>query len=53
MNEEVKELNSSLYTSTLLTAVFKLFFKRAPEMHKILAQVFENVIKTNTDPELK
>mmetsp|Transcript_45288 Transcript_45288/g.61435 ORF Transcript_45288/g.61435 Transcript_45288/m.61435 type:complete len:265 (-) Transcript_45288:990-1784(-) len=53
MNEEVKELNSSLFTSTLINAAFKLFFKRAPEMHKILAQVFENVVKTNIDPELK
>lgn len=37
MNEEVKELNSSLFTSTLISAAFKLFFKRAPEMQKILA----------------
>jgi hypothetical protein len=32
MIEEQKEFNSVKLTSILLTAIFKLFFKRAPEV---------------------
>lgn len=36
MNDDLKELQSANLTSVLLASAFKLFFKRAPEMKRIL-----------------
>jgi hypothetical protein len=44
MQEEMKELNSPAFSAGLLNAVFKLFFKRAPEMKKVLQSVFKEII---------
>jgi AP-4 complex subunit beta-1 len=41
MIEEQKEFNSVKLSSVLLTSIFKLFFKRAPEVHKMLGQFLE------------
>jgi len=41
MIEEQKEFNSIKLSGVLLTALFKLFFKRAPETHKMLGQFLE------------
>lgn len=41
MMEEQKEFNSVKLSSFLLTATFKLFFKRAPEIQKMLGQFLE------------
>jgi len=40
-------------TSILLTSIFKLFFKRAPEVYKMLGQFLEQLIKTAVDTDLK
>ena len=40
MIEDTKELQAAELTAVLLQASFKLFFKRAPEMKKVLALVF-------------
>jgi len=53
MVEEQKEFNSVKLSSTLLTTIFKLFFKRAPEVHKILGQFLEQQIKSAVDTDLK
>ena len=53
MIEEQKEFNSVKLSSVLLTATFKLFFKRAPEMHRILANVLEQTIKNVNETDLK
>lgn len=53
MIEEQKEFNSVKLSSILLTAIFKLFFKRAPEVHKMLGQFLEQIIKTSVDTDLK
>jgi hypothetical protein len=41
MMEEQKEFNSVKLSSVLLTALVKLFFKRAPETKKMLGQFLE------------
>ena len=53
MVEEQKEFNSVKLTSILLTSIFKLFFKRAPEVFKMLGQFLEQLIKTAVDTDLK
>lgn len=53
MIEEQKEFNSVKLSSILLTAIFKLFFKRAPEVHKMLGQFLEQLIKSAVDTDLK
>jgi len=53
MIEEQKEFNSVKLTSILLTAIFKLFFKRAPEVQKMLGQFLEQMIKGAADTDLK
>lgn len=53
MIEEQKEFNSVKLTSTLLTSIFKLFFKRAPEVHKMLGSFLEQMIKSAADTDLK
>ena len=39
MVEEQKEFNSVKLSSILLTTIFKLFFKRAPEVQKMLGRM--------------
>lgn len=41
MIEEQKEFNSVKLSGIILTSLFKLFFKRAPEVHKMLGQFIE------------
>jgi AP-4 complex subunit beta-1 len=41
MIEEQKEFNSVKLSGVLLTSLLKLFFKRAPEVHKMLGQFME------------
>jgi len=53
MVEEQKEFNSVKLTSILLTSIFKLFFKRAPEVHKMLGGFLEQMIKSAADTDLK
>ena len=40
MIEDIKELQSAELSQILLAAIFKIFFKRAPETKKALATVF-------------
>ena len=37
----------------ILTSLFKLFFKRAPEVKRMLGSFMENVIKNCVDTDLK
>lgn len=53
MIEEQKEFNSVKLAGVLLTSLFKLFFKRAPEVQKMLGQFMEQVIKQSVDTDLK
>lgn len=53
MIEEQKEFNSVKLTSIMLTAIFKLFFKRAPEVQKMLGQFLEQLVKSAADTDLK
>ncbi len=53
MVEEQKEFNSVKLTSILLTAIYKLFFKRAPEVQKMLGQFLEQLVKGAADTDLK
>jgi hypothetical protein len=51
--DDKAELNSNKLQGALLTAVCKLFFIRSPEMKGIMVQIFENIVKFGSDPELK
>mmetsp|Transcript_6236 Transcript_6236/g.5596 ORF Transcript_6236/g.5596 Transcript_6236/m.5596 type:complete len:207 (-) Transcript_6236:564-1184(-) len=53
MIEDNKDFNSVKLSSILLTSLFKLFFKRAPEIHKMLGQFMEQLIKNTVDTDLK
>jgi len=53
MIEEQKEFNSVRLSAVLLTALCKLFFKRAPEVQKMLGAFFEQIIKNSSDSDLK
>lgn len=53
MVEEQREFNSVKLSSVLLTAIFKLFFKRAPEVHRMLGLFLEQLVKTAVDSDLK
>lgn len=53
MIEEQKEFNSVKLSGVLLTSLLKLFFKRAPEVHKMLGQFMEQLIKNTVDTDLK
>lgn len=44
MIEDLKELQSPELSSALLASAFKLFFKRAPETKRVLAQIFQQVM---------
>lgn len=53
MIEEQKEFNSVKLSLVLLNSICKLFFVRAPEVHKILAAFMEQLIKNATDADLR
>lgn len=53
MVEDIKEANSPEFTGILLTSVYSLFFKRAPETKKLLSSVFTHIFNNSTDSALK
>jgi len=50
---ELKELNSPEFTAQLFQSVFKLFFIRAPEVKKLLAAIFQEIMTNGSDTILK
>lgn len=53
MAEESRELNNTEVSSALFIAVFKLFFKRAPETKALLQRQFQEIMQNSTDAHLK
>lgn len=53
MVDDIKEANSPEFTGILLTSVYSLFFKRAPETKKLLSSVFTHIFNNSTDSALK
>lgn len=53
MVEDTKELQTPDLTANLLQASFKLFFKRAPEMKRVLALVFQEIMTNCFDTHLR
>ena len=53
MVDDIKEENSPEFTGILLTSVYSLFFKRAPETKKLLSTVFKEIFNNSTDSALK
>lgn len=53
MIEESKEENFSDLRNALLNAVFKLFFKRAPEIKDIFSRLFTEIIQSDNEANLK
>lgn len=53
MMDEQREFNSVKLSSVLLTATFKLFFKRAPEVKKMLARFLEQLITNANETDLR
>ena len=53
MVDDIKEANSPEFTGILLTSVYSLFFKRAPETKKLLSSVFTHIFNKSTDSALK
>lgn len=53
MIEDIKELQSAELSQVLLAATFRLFFKRAPETKKILANVFQEIMVNCMDSHVK
>jgi hypothetical protein len=53
MLEDLKEVNSAELNNSLMSACFKLFFKRAPETKKILASVFQFTMNNSLDTNVK
>mmetsp|Transcript_11772 Transcript_11772/g.19863 ORF Transcript_11772/g.19863 Transcript_11772/m.19863 type:complete len:107 (-) Transcript_11772:991-1311(-) len=51
--EEEQETNSIHLQIYLVTACTKLFFKRAPEMHKILASFYKYILVSSEDLDLR
>ena len=49
----MKDLNSPEFSSALLMAIYKLFFKRAPECKQLLSTIFQEIIQNSTDSTLK
>ena len=49
----MKELNSAEFSGTLMMAIYKLFFKRAPECKQLLGTIFQEIIQNSTDSTLK
>merc|ERR1712032_134304 len=50
---EMKDLNSPEFSGTLMMAIYKLFFKRAPECKQLLGNIFQEIIMNSTDSTLK
>ena len=50
---EMKDLNSPEFSSALMMAIYKLFFKRAPECKQLLGTIFQEIIQNSTDSTLK
>lgn len=48
-----KEFSSAELSMSLLVACFKLFFKRGPEMKRLLAQIFKETIEADQDTFVK
>ena len=53
MIEDIKELQSAELAQSLLAATFRLFFKRAPETKKILANVFQEIMTNCSDSHVR
>jgi AP-4 complex subunit beta-1 len=51
--EEEQESNAIYLLTYLVTASTKLFFKRAPEMHPILASLYKHVLTNSNDLDLR
>ena len=51
--EEEQVTNSVQLQKHLVVACTKLFFKRAPEMHMILANLYQSILKTSSDADLR
>ena len=53
LQEDLKEFNSSGLTACLMSAVFKLFFQRAPEVKALMSTVFKDVMVNCMDTNVK
>ena len=53
MAEESREVNSNELYSALFIAVYKLFFKRAPETKALFQRLFTEIMQTCNDAHLK
>ena len=53
MAEESREVNNCEFTSALFIAVFKLFFKRAPETKALFQRLFAEIMQNGNDAHLK
>ena len=51
--DEESDSNSIDILNVLVVACTRLFFKRAPEMHSILARLYQHVMKISVDPDLR
>jgi AP-4 complex subunit beta-1 len=51
--EEEQETGSTVLQSYLVTACTKLFFKRAPEMQHILGSLYNQIMKSSPDSDLR
>jgi AP-4 complex subunit beta-1 len=51
--EDEQDNNSIDLHSYLVTSCIRLYFKRAPEMHQILARYFHHVFKNSQDQDLR
>ena len=53
IDEEEKDSNSIDIQGTLVIACTRLFFKRAPEMHGILAKLYKQILNKSFDADLR
>jgi len=53
MSDEVRELNNSSLSSALFNSIFKLFFKRGPEIIALFKKVFQEIMSNGNDAQLK
>jgi vesicle coat complex subunit len=51
--KNLKNIESSSITYSLLTATVKLFLKRAPEMQLMLGSLFQQIFEESDNPDLK
>ena len=51
--EEEAEVGSDELSSYIVVATTQLFFKRAPEMHKILSNYYKHVMKNSNNVDLR